>query len=186
VKFTLHYRGKLPSNGSREEKHALREHFHIQLTELWSHPPLADIFSHVFPTPSLSSTSAFPIVVGPFSFAPLVSSLFWATAELEVVILRPEPPGRLITQGGDIDNRLKTLFDALSIPQTNQLPTGVLPTPDQSPLFHCLLHDDNLITAVSVKTAQLLEPTAVKNDVELLVNVRTEVKLWTFGNTHLG
>jgi hypothetical protein len=42
VDFTLTYRGKLPSNGSPAEKHALRQAFHPQLGELWRHAPLKE------------------------------------------------------------------------------------------------------------------------------------------------
>jgi hypothetical protein len=39
-----------------------------------------------------------------------------AQAELDVLLLAANLPGALIRRGGDIDNRLKTLFDALSVP----------------------------------------------------------------------
>jgi hypothetical protein len=88
-------------------------------------------------------------------------------------MLRPEPPGALITQGGDIDNRLKTLFDALRMPHNlSELPKGSVPDVDQDPFF-CLLEDDNLITAVSVKTDRLLVPTENKNEVHLDIQIET-------------
>jgi hypothetical protein len=47
---------------------------------------------------------------------------------LKITLLRPEEPGAIILQSGDIDNRLKTLFDALSVPaQPNQLPKNDAP-----------------------------------------------------------
>lgn len=103
-------------------------------------------------------------------------------AELAITLLRPEPPGHLITRGGDIDNRLKTLFDALTMPRhANALPNDVAFDPQQ-PLFYCLLEDDNLVTAVSVRTEQLLEPVPEKSHVELTVHVRTRVTRQTIGN----
>src|ERR1700692_3343706 len=127
MRFTLHCRGKLPSNGSPAQKHALREAFHVQLSELWSNPPLNKIAGSVFLSNPQRVPLEFPIVVGDFPFVPLVTSVYLAAAELEIVLLRPEPPGRLITQGGDIDNRLKTLFDSLTIPKLNALPQGTQP-----------------------------------------------------------
>ena len=74
-----------------------------------------------------------------------------AVAELSMTRLRPEPPGGLVTQGGDIDNRLKTLFDALSMPRhAGALPSELI-DPDENPLC-CLLKDDGLIVSLSVRT----------------------------------
>lgn len=57
---------------------------------------------------------------------------------------------------GDIDNRLKTLFDALRLPnQTNELVGYDNPAPDENPFF-CLLEDDSLITHVSVELSPSL------------------------------
>jgi hypothetical protein len=101
---------------------------------------------------------------------------------LHVTLLRPEPPGNLITQGGDIDNRLKTLFDALSMPKhQNSLPPTASPAADQNPFF-CLLGDDNLVTSVGVRTEQLLEPVDDSNCVDVLVSVKTSVTEKTMDN----
>jgi hypothetical protein len=103
-------------------------------------------------------------------------------AELQVVLLRPEPPGRLITQGGDIDNRVKTLFDSLTMPRhpAQDLPAGITPTADEAPFFYCLLEDDNLVTAVDVRTDQLLEPGVDPSEIEatIVVKTRTFAKAW--------
>ncbi len=121
--------------------------------------------------------------LGEFAFVPLVSAEMNVVAELSITLLRPEPPGGLITQGGDIDNRLKTLFDALTVPrQSNALPSGVAPTKDESPFF-CLLEDDNLITSVSVRTEQLLEPNLDPALTDLSIFIRTRVTRPTIGNS---
>jgi hypothetical protein len=120
--------------------------------------------------------------LGAFTFAPLITEEMNVIAELAVAMLRPEAPGGLITQGGDLDNRLKTLFDALTMPrQLNALPASAAPQPSQTPFF-CLLEDDNLITAVSVRTEQLLEPVSDKSLVDVTVHVRTRVTRSTIGN----
>jgi len=103
-------------------------------------------------------------------------------AELEVHVLRPEPPGSLLTQGGDIDNRLKTLFDSLTMPRhLNQLPSGVFPTPDETPFFS-LLEDDNLVTSVTVHYDQLLEPVSDSSQVDLTVRVQIRALMRLWGN----
>ena len=72
--------------------------------------------------------------------------------------------------GGDIDNRLKTFFDCLTIPKANQIPKGDSPKVDEMP-FYCLLQDDKLITNISVSVHQLLKPCS-KGFVCLLVHVQ--------------
>ena len=67
--------------------------------------------------------------------------------------------------------------------QLNALAPGVTPTGDEAPFF-CLLEDDNLVTAVSVRTEQLLEP--VGDDasvVDVTIQVRTRVTRPTMGNS---
>jgi hypothetical protein len=90
--------------------------------------------------------------VGAYDFASVVHSTIDLVADLTIIFLRPEPPGAIFTQGGDIDNRIKTLLDALKMPDEPQdMPQGALPSADEHPLF-CLLEDDNLITGLNIKT----------------------------------
>jgi hypothetical protein len=58
--------------------------------------------------------------------------------------LSHDPFGSVI-KSGDLDNRLKTLFDALCIPNENQLPDDAAPQQDENP-FWVLLSDDRMIT----------------------------------------
>lgn len=156
MRLTLHYRGALKANGGPTHKHELRRQFHVQLKKLWSQRPLSEC-PQWLRTPR---TDEYCVIrpMGAYRFAALVTEEMNLFAEVQITLLRPEPPGALITHGGDIDNRLKTLFDALTMPrQPNALPAGAVPISDEEP-FHCLLEDDNLITAVSVRTEQLLEP----------------------------
>jgi len=78
-------------------------------------------------------------------------------AELDILLLRNEVPGRIIVDGGDIDNRLKTLFDALRCPHSAE-EAGAQPDSDSA--IYTLLEDDSLITAVGVTTDRLLEQCA--------------------------
>jgi hypothetical protein len=53
---------------------------------------------------------------GKFNVVPLVTARLNLMCHLDIVFLRPGQPGSVITQGGDIRNRVKTLFDALQAP----------------------------------------------------------------------
>ena len=128
-----------------------------------------------------------PRPMGAFVFVPLVAAEMNVVAELSLTLLRPESPGQLITQGGDIDNRIKTLFDALAMPRhQNSLPIGASPSADQQPYFYCLLEDDNLVTAISVRTEQMLEPTGDDSIVDLTIGVQTRTTRVTMGNPDFG
>jgi hypothetical protein len=53
---------------------------------------------------------------------------------------------------GDLDNRLKTLLDALSVPNQDQ----VIPDPTIDDPIHCLLEDDSLVSGLEIETRRLL------------------------------
>jgi hypothetical protein len=84
-------------------------------------------------------------------------------------------PGTIVTNGGDIDNRIKVLFDALCIPMGKHELGGAMPQDGEDP-FYVLLEDDRLITRIGVTTDQLLIPVSLSgnvNDVVLVLTVKT-------------
>jgi len=167
MEFRLKYEGRLKSNGSPAEKHRLREYFHPQLKEFWSHPP----YKNVMELLRADHADYITTLVEGFEFCYIVSQDLGLTAELDIVLLKPDPPGRIISSG-DVDNRLKTLFDALRFPKNkSELPTSVTPPTDSSP-FYCVLEDDNLITSVKVTCDRLLD-FQDPLDVFLLIHVKT-------------
>jgi hypothetical protein len=177
MEFTLYYRGELKSNGGPDDKHRLRRHFHCQLRQLWEQKPLNAFKGSLLVSPDphpLEGNLSVLRHIGGFAFAPLVSERIHLIAELEILLLRPEAPGSIITQGGDIDNRIKTLLDGLKVPsEPNALPKGAVPQSDETPFF-CLLEDDNLITRVSVETDRLLEPVDSNSEVVLFIHIKTK------------
>jgi hypothetical protein len=181
MRFMLHYRGPLRSNGNSEHKHELRRHFHVQLKRLWEQKPLAEMPKWL-QDPRDPSEYNFLRPIGQLVFAPLVTEEANAVVELNLTMLRPEQPGGLLTQGGDIDNRLKSLFDALSMPRhENALPRQQGSLVSERPLF-CLVEDDNLVTSVAVRTEQLLEDVDDKSIVDISIAVRTRVTRSSFDN----
>lgn len=169
--FRLIYEGELLSAQSgdkkklKKNKHDIRKQLHIQLKQLWAmHPMLRTVATHPIPfaedsTPPSGENGMARLARnfqrGGYEFVPLISTKFQLICSLDILFLRREPPGALV-QGGDIDNRLKTLFDSLSLPQgAENIPEP--PTEDEKP-FHCLLEDDRLVTEVNVTTDRLLCP----------------------------
>lgn len=186
MEFTLYYRGDLRSNARPPQKHELRRHFHRQLATLWQQKPLNGIREPLLKPTSDLKPGEFNILVGvaPFFFAPLVCSKLHLVAKLTITVLRPEPPGTIVTQAGDIDNRLKTLLDALKMPSAAELPSGAEPKADESPFF-CLLEDDSLITKLSVETDRLLDSNAPPSEVVLLLHVETSKLVTIYKNIDL-
>ena len=194
MEFTLVYQGPLKANGSIRDKQSIRREFHKQLAELWKQEPLSSlekkdyssIRNNMLPNTVLGHPNPFTQSVRDFLFKPLVSSKFNLVAELDITFLRPEPLGCIITQGGDIDNRLKTLFDAFRIPkESKEIPKDDVPKPNENP-FYCLLEDDNLITKVAVRTDRLLKPCKESSFVELLITVQTKITKMSWDNIDLG
>lgn len=180
MEFTLTYRGPLKANGNLREKQALRRHFHAQLRVLWAQVPLNG-FQQFLADPPIPSKISLLRQVQSFKFAPLVSPSLGLVVELAITFLRPEAPGSLVTQAGDIDNRLKTLFDALRMPTVpTEIPADDVPLEDETPFF-CLLEDDNLITKISVATDRLLEVCHSPTEVILLLQVTTKRVVIPYG-----
>lgn len=179
--FRLTYRGSLPTDATPLQKHSIRKQFHPQLKELWTQIPLLEHRDYLNP-----SNKEITVIkeVGGFQFAVLVCEVLKVHAEIDIVLLRPGPLGGLLIRGGDIDNRLKTLFDALRYPrELQELPKGFTPSDDEKPFF-CLLEDDKLITKVSVAVDRLLVPSE-PNEVQLTIQVKVKITQVIFGNMAL-
>lgn len=168
MKFRLHYRGPLKAKGRPVDKQVLRRAFHPQLKDLWGRVPLvhqAENFLHKDYELSVIRE------INGWAFSSVISKSLHLVADLDITILRPEEPGAIVTKGGDIDNRLKTLLDALSIPKPDQIPTEDAPRTDEAPL-HCLLEDDNLITGLRVSVDRFL---GVQDPSEVLAIILVDI-----------
>ncbi|MEV4202260.1 hypothetical protein [Micromonospora globbae] len=187
--FTLTYHGRLPSSSNATTKHFIRTNLHPQIKELWrTHPALVHDPEWISRSAETDSGKEWALLlkeVRGHDFAALVHPSLRLYAELDIFILRPEPPGAVISHSGDIDNQLKTLFDALRRPvDENEVPKGWTPTADEDPL-HCLLDDDKLITRVNVNTDRLLTPGADPKDVVVTIQVTVKGFTATWGNLGL-
>ncbi len=211
MKFRLTYEGQLLTSSSNtsgrvEAKWAIRKQIYPQLVDLWqTHPVLKGIGLSAESTVTIakgvtslstpvsikiSSPSQVtlirlrePMAVGGRDFIPLVRKSLELTCGLDILFLRRDQPGSLFLQGGDIDNRLKTLFDALKVPSEADLKVEQ-PDPAHDPFF-CLLEDDSLITTFSVETDRLLaRPKATPNEVYLVIDVTVAVT--TITETNVG
>lgn len=198
MEFRLLYKGPLSSHrgGGRggsilKEKHSIRRQLHPQLQELWEQKwHLKRQLEHEYTgrnkdgeeTMMYSSTNSEAMQVanrfreGNFRFLPLVTKDNGLACKLNILFLRRDAPGNLIESGGDIDNRIKVLFDALSVPGRGTM-ADFSPEANEDPLF-CLLEDDQLVTEVTVITDRLLMPLQSDehiHDVVLIISVTVKV-----------
>jgi hypothetical protein len=91
-----------------------------------------------------------------YRFLPLVCEDFSLLCSLDILFLRRDFPAGVIS-AGDLDNRIKTLIDALRMPYgASELRGNETPGVGEDPFF-CLLEDDDLVTALSVETGMLLD-----------------------------
>ena len=180
--FRLKYDGVLlPDNqrgvSTKDNKHAIRKCIHKQIAPLWDLNPalksLKDSKHYSGPNESrMFDWLAENYSRCGFRFIPLVHQHWKLLCDIDILFLRRDDPGKLI-KSGDIDNRIKTLFDALRIPQQcSELPDDLEPKQDEDP-FYCLLEDDSLITGFRVTTDRLLTPETNRNDdVSLLMTIK--------------
>ncbi len=161
MKFTLVIRGNLPPDkrSTADAKHRLRRELHPQLRVLWQqHPHLKNLWNanHDGEIPVQKVANNFSRCG--FRFVPLVRNDNGRACWLDILLLRREEPHRLFSGAGDLDNRVKTLIDALRMPQQCSEVANQGPSEDEDPFF-CLLDDDRLIYEFSVASDRLLVPT---------------------------
>jgi hypothetical protein len=174
-----------PENGQREplamHKQRMRKVFHGQLKQLWQtnkflkeHGLNKDEIhlrpGHVSPMLGVGFYNVGPRKLTPlieyiasnfqrdgYRFVPLVCEDFSLLCSLDILFLRRDFPIGVIS-AGDLDNRVKTLIDALRMPKgANELRGNETPEAGEDPFF-CLLEDDDLVTALSVESGMLLDP----------------------------
>lgn len=203
MRFRLTYAGQLlgasRSNTRAAHKHQIRKHFHSQLKWFWENTrTLSDRKvsrsdeekNWGLPSTLLSGSQTKPyldhisenFMLGDFKFAPVVTEEMTLAVSLDILLLRANGPNALL-KSGDIDNRLKTLFDALRRPTQIEEIKNAAPTDGEEPFF-VLLEDDRLINRVAVETDALLEAVGEPrsdNDARIVIDVRivpTRVGFW--------
>ena len=182
-------------NRLANHKHGIRRHFHKQLKCLWEtdkflseykispkdwkeQVPAADsLYARWAP----ASAEMIPLRKAveeateyhrcEYRFVPLVLKRFSLLCSLKILFLRRDIPGKAI-MAGDIDNRVKTLIDALRMPNNENELVGddVEPRLGEDPFF-CLLEDDMQVSGFSVETDTLLDPKADDKTAKLVITV---------------
>lgn len=189
MKFRLLYDGPLRSGNkaSRKHKHEIRKAFSPQLQRLWDIDPFLSNHKTKAALESGWFLASENHTVAGIQFVPVVRHNFYAYCQLDILFLRPDSPGSLL-QSGDIDNRLKTLIDALRMPSVEQeVPRDISANTEKSSLF-VLLEDDSMVTKLSVETDTLLQPAILDTTqyhVQLVITVTVTPYMATWSNIGL-
>ena len=141
----------------------IREYFHPQIKRLWDIAPILkdpDSRSQTFIANSHGYTSInkeqLIIVSNPEGatqkYLPLVCEQHGLTCSLDILLLRHGDERNALVSG-DIDNRVKTLIDALRMPVNGE----VRGDGKENPLY-CLMSNDSLVSSVKVVADFLLAP----------------------------
>jgi hypothetical protein len=201
MKFTLTYDGSLPASANKSKNQAkwdIRKEFDPQLRDLWaSHPALIELQrddNRYFPRqggaqlrqehhlyrgkaaykqPSANSgliDLCAPIEKHGAIFKPLIRETFALHCGLRILFLRQEAAGK-VYQGGDIDGRIKTLVDALTMPQHSEQVIEGSSTP-----IYCILEDDSMVSGLQVESERLLGKELPKDYVRIVVEVEVRVR----------
>jgi hypothetical protein len=196
MEFRLTYEGPLLADSNRDEKvraqrrrqkQEIRKHLHPQLRHWWSISPYLSL-----PQDQLNEEQGGRVTFGraykkhgiqalaerfsrnSYNFVPLVLRELQLFCWVNVLLLRQGSIGGVLQVGGDIDNRFKVLFDALSVPTDKQHLGGYdTPTDDEKPFF-VLLEDDSVITKATIETDVLLRQVSTPpdpNDVRAIITV---------------
>ncbi len=192
LEFRLTYEGVLLSDQDRhgrveaaraKHKQEIRQKLHPQLKRLWEtspylNAPPANPGSRVLGRPAAKHTIdqlATRFARNGYQFVPLVLRELELLCGIEILFLRLGNPGFVVNRAGDLDNRLKTLFDALTMPrEASQLGPYTTPGEGEEPFF-CLLEDDSVITKATVESDRLLQPVSDppnESDARVVITVR--------------
>ena len=188
MRFRLVYTGEIkasqnahPANGVEKHvahKHNIRKHFHQQLRRLWTTDKFlsehrvdpaaygvdvsaSQVGAFWGPDPNnqiaLSAAVANLYQEHSYRFVPLVREQWFLTCSLRILFLRQDGVNTTL-HSGDIDNRVKTIIDALTKPShAAHLQSHPKPNDDEDP-FYCLLENDRLVTGLQIETDTLLTP----------------------------
>lgn len=151
MEFRLLYDGQVPSSGNTGKAktvHSIRRIFHPQLRRLWhTEKNLWEMamrsFEYTEPR-SVTEEERFKdglAAIGNnwsragYQFVPLVTPKSALRCSLDILLLRPEIQKSMLMRRGDLDGQLKTIVDALRIPDSFEEAGKIGPSDDETPFF---------------------------------------------------
>ena len=177
MEFCLHYYGVLKSADNASGKHAIRKELHAQIKSLC----LSTAFESAFNESKKPEDSLF-IEHGSKRYWFLISEKLSTILDVHITLFAPHKIDSIINNGGDIDNRIKTLFDAMRAPSVaSEIPKNDDFDYQAEGGMYCLLQDDKLINRISVQSYQDHSPES-PNHVRCLIECKTRITAALWGN----
>jgi hypothetical protein len=157
MRFALSFEGSLPSSGNDDQTKPPSK-----LKQIWDirdaiSPQIEGLFKTHHALRGATGASRItknivndPIIINGLQFLALIRPALKLKCGLEIQMLVNHDVASIVTKSGDLDNRLKTLFDGLRCPASQQeikqhKLAGTNP-------HYCLLEDDALITSLQIET----------------------------------
>lgn len=160
MKITLTYRGRIPSarSGGGKDKVAaisdMRLSFHNQLARLWGEHPF-EVLKEWEDSNFAAGAPNFIRRVSGVNFVPFYDERKVGIAVgLEINLLSGQPKDApKVISAGDLDNRIKSVIDALHPPQKDSLSQELTALNR----VYCLMSDDEAVKEISASTRPFLD-----------------------------
>lgn len=183
MEFCLFYEGRLKSRDNANGKHCIRQALHAQVQSICHSDQFGDSFFQK-PNGVIGCCGKEMFVDhGRKRFWFLIAEHTSTVVDLSITLLVPHDVGRIVMNGGDIDNRVKTLFDALRAPVVpSEIPASDgFDYGDEG--MYCLLQDDKLIDRISIKSYRDHSSLA-EDSVRCFIEVKTKITRALLDNLH--
>jgi hypothetical protein len=183
MELWLNYVGSLPNKANPAKLHEIRRAFHPQMKRLWECHPALQAATHgsvqaapeIDPTMPLRDGLSRRYVSHGYSWIPLIRGECALFCSVEILMLRMDLPGGHV-RSPDLDNRTKSLLDALTLPNRSisQAAMGGPPSEDEKP-FYVLLEDDKWVTRIAIESGTLLVPVDTKDENHLQAIIKVNL-----------
>lgn len=145
--YKFFYRGNIPSNGNSKQKGNIREILNPQIKKVWDVEAYKTLLNK---RKSSNKFDSMCVTTSGAKYLPLISSETKLYCHLEIEYYTKNEM-RFVFADGDIDNRVKTLFDGLRAPSSPQEKTYE----NNNDIYYTMLEDDKLIKGLSIKSYQI-------------------------------
>lgn len=163
--FTLRYEGPLPASGNKgrirdgrlEKLWQMRRSFESQMAKLYERQQI--LTGDGGPEFRAAANAARqPIKAMGFEFVALVRPSMKLSCTLDIRLSVNHDVPSVLETNGDLDNRVKSIIDTLTVPRNAEEIRAFGPAPEEQP-FACLMENDALVTAFSVECGRYLGDT---------------------------
>lgn len=181
MEFCLHYSGRLRSQDRAAGKHKIRQELHEQICALAKCDAFAGLLLDDLQGKRKPGERAMYTEHAGKRYWFLIPEHLKIAVDINITILVPHDVGVVVHNGGDIDNRVKTLFDSLRVPAA----PSEIPASDDFDYskggMYCLLQDDKLINRVSIQTYRDYAPHS-RDSVRCQIEIKTRITSAVWAN----